>query len=94
MTMPNYNHCMAVDCPVEFDSEHMLYMWPKWATPEQVELFHSTGDLPLTETTATIYVVACEDHLLPNPDHMIGSLTHDATCSAPPVCNCSVSGGA
>lgn len=62
--------------------------WQRWATPAEVDQYHNSGDLPLTETTALLPVYACADHKL-SPIELM-TAPHDMDCSAPPTCDCSV----
>ena len=54
--------------------------WQRRATPEEVDHYHSTGDLPAHETECEITVVACAEHGL-HPE--IAALLHDAVCHQP-----------
>ena len=70
--------CFVVGCEL---AETMS--WQRWATPEEIEMYHESGDLPMSETTAKILVLGCDDHTVNNPQ-----VTHAATCAAPghPCC--------
>jgi len=78
--------CMAIvnnePCPNDY-----TWNWERWATQAEIDLYHTTGDLPLNETTCRILIKACEDHKM-SLDRM--AYTHDSTCGAPPTCDCSV----
>lgn len=93
--------CSAVDC-----AQTAIIMWNRWATAEEVQALHTSGDLPFSENEALIPRFACPDHTM-DPMHAVerpggeimwvfdgeGALTastHDAVCTAPPVCDCSV----
>jgi hypothetical protein len=95
MTMPDFSHCgynfEDTTCP-----NSPWWWWTRWGTPAEVELFHSTGDLPMHETTCTISVVGCQEYdnlegvapHHPTMDEM--TRTHDSDCVSAP-CSCSVS---
>lgn len=74
--------CGAPDC-----TQPPTLSWQRWATPEEVDHYHETGDLPKWETEARLMVYACDDHKI-SPE--ASARTHDATCHAPPTCDCSV----
>jgi hypothetical protein len=86
MTVPvvvDYTECNRSDCA----RTEGLASYQKYATPEQVEWLHSTGDLPLGETTGLLPVIVCDDHYLPN-DQM--TRNHEYICVSPDnSCNCS-----
>lgn len=78
--------CSAVDCPND-----SAIAWERWMTEDEIAFYHESGDLPLHETSGKLMVYACAEHELADPDDM--AVTHDATCTAPPVCDCSVASG-
>ena len=78
--------CQAVvnnePCPND-----IVWGWQRWATQAEIDLYHSTGDLPIHENVCRIPVYSCEDHKM-SLDRM--AYTHDSTCGAPPTCSCSI----
>jgi hypothetical protein len=92
MTMPDTSHCMGVTdgarCTTPLGAQ--CYTWERWGTPEEIALFHSTGDLPANETECKVPVVGCEpnEHIM-SLDEM--TRTHDADCQAPMVLPCACS---
>jgi hypothetical protein len=63
--------------------------YQKWATSEQVEYYHSTGDLPMQETQAALIVLVCDTHKLSPAELM--TLTHASDCAVPDGdCDCPV----
>lgn len=76
--------CGATGC-----ANASVIAWERWMTDAEIAQYHASGDLPAHETSGKLMVYACEDHQL-DPAEMM-SATHDAVCSAPPVCDCSVS---
>lgn len=54
--------------------------WQRWATPEEVDYFHHSGDLPPSETVAQLAVFSCEEHMI---DAELSTETHDVSCRAP-----------
>lgn len=75
--------CTAIDCEAP-----ATIAWERWGTEEEVARYHASGDLPPHETTCKVMVFACDDHRLDPVELM--SQTHDAECTAPPTCDCSV----
>jgi hypothetical protein len=72
--------------------------WLRWASAEEIDAFHESGDLPPYLTEATVSVVSCDDHAVTAgfaEPHMIDGeqygyngtdvavLTHDAGCRQP-----------
>ena len=74
------SQCSAPDC-----SEPSLRAWTRWCTPEEVQAFKDSGDLPEHITEADTMVYGCEDHLLVPRELM--SKCHESGCR-PPVCHC------
>lgn len=74
MTNPNQPKCSSGD------DRPAIYGWQRVATQAEVDHFHETGDLPLTETVALIPMYACEIHRLPDD---IAWRTHQSGCTAP-----------
>lgn len=52
-------------------------MWNRWASPEEVEHYHETGDLPKSENTCTLAMYSCTEHLI---DEERRSAVHPADC--------------
>lgn len=63
--------------------------WERAATPQELDDWIASGDLPPGTTEARVAKIACEDHTVDT--HRRTGL-HEATCSAPPatdgVCDC------
>lgn len=76
--------CSAASC-----TNDSMIAWERWMTTEEVDQYHTSGDLPLHETSGKLMVYACGEHQLNPPEQM--TTAHDAICTAPPTCNCSVS---
>ena len=62
------------------DNRDAVGSWQRLATQEEIDAFHASGDLPLTETTALVMVFGCEIHTLPVE---LAARNHRATCTAP-----------
>jgi hypothetical protein len=75
--------CSASQC-----SNNAQYQWQRWATPQEVEQWHISGDLPLSENEARVPVYACEDDKFTSAQM---GYTHDASCHGPGEdgCDCS-----
>lgn len=70
-------------------SNSEAFQFEKWATPEQIAYYHSTGDLPAQETSAALLVAVCSEHKLV-PSELMGG-THAANCAVPDSqCDCPV----
>lgn len=76
--MTDQTICFAPDC-----GQPPVMSWQRWATPQEIQDFHESGDLPQSELSAKMLVVGCGPHTVSNPH-----LTHEASCSAPDVPCC------
>lgn len=38
--------------------------WSRWATQDEIDQYHESGDLPAHETTGQVPVYACDEHAL------------------------------
>lgn len=54
--------------------------WQRWATPAEIDQLYAMGELPRSETEATVLVYGCADHAL---EPALAAQTHDSTCRAP-----------
>ena len=77
--------CSATGC-----TNDSFIAWERWMSPAEIDQYHESGDLPPHETSGKLMVYACAEHQLNPPEQM--TTTHDATCIAPPSCDCSVGG--
>jgi hypothetical protein len=87
---------MADECMTTGLAAHPAAVsWERWCTPEEIATYIGSGDLPAGTTEAKKLILACAEHQLKTdegePDYDAMTMTHDAVCSAPPVCDCSVS---
>lgn len=59
--------------------------WQRWAADDEVTRLHESEALPVDEDSAKLMVYGCDEHAIA-PE--LAALTHESTCSAPPVCDC------
>ena len=68
--------------------------WERWCTPEEIAMYIESGDLLPGTTEARKLISACNVHQLRTPegepDMDAMAITHDAVCTAPPTCDCSI----
>lgn len=75
--------CGVAQCP-----EPPTLQWQRWATPEELEQLKADGEIGQGETEARLPVFGCDAHKI---SLELAAPTHDAVCTAPPTCDCSVS---
>lgn len=78
------------DCHASNCDEPAALQWQRWATPEELEQLKADGEIGQGETEAKLSVFGCEADKITLE---LAALIHDATCTAPPTCDCSVSTG-
>jgi hypothetical protein len=79
--------CDMEGCDVDISGVEGALGWKRWATQAEIDQYHQSGDLPASENSAEIAVRACPEHAITVDQ---ASYTHDATCTAPPGCDCSI----
>jgi hypothetical protein len=78
--------CAAPECP-----EPPALQWTRWAREEELTWLKEHGEIGPGDTEAQMPIYACDAHKI---SAELASSTHDAPCTAPPECTCSVGQGA
>lgn len=77
--------CAATDC-----GNQPVLQWQRWATEAELVWLRDQGEIGPNDTECLLPVRGCEVHKISDE---LASVTHDAVCTAPPICDCSVAGG-
>lgn len=78
------------DCHASNCDEPAALQWQRWATPEELAQLRADGEIGPDETEAKLPIFGCDTHKITLE---LAALVHDATCAAPPTCDCSASTG-
>jgi hypothetical protein len=78
-------YCSAAGC-----GNQPTLQWQRWATEAELEWLRSVGEIGPEDTECLLPIRGCDEHKITDD---LAAVIHDASCAAPPTCDCSASDG-